>query len=363
MTTYFNYPSKELQDELRRIAQAIVAPGKGILAADESVGTMGKRLKDIGCENTDDARRQYRQLLFTTDDKLAENISGVILFHETLYQKTDDGTPFVDILKKKGIIPGIKVDSGVVDLMGSEGECTTQGLDDLAARCAQYKKDGCDFAKWRCVLKIGKNTPSYQAILENANVLARYASICQSQRIVPIVEPEILPDGDHDLDRSQKVTETVLAAVYKALSDHHVYLEGTLLKPNMVTPGQSAKKVSPQEVALATVTALRRTVPAAVTGVTFLSGGQSEEEATVHLSYINQVPLLRPWALTFSYGRALQASVLRAWGGKKENIAAGQAELLKRAKANALACQGKYEPGSIPSFAATSSLFVKSHAY
>jgi len=363
MTTYFNYPSKENQDELRRIAQAIVAPGKGILAADESVGTMGKRLQDIGLENSDDARRQYRQLLFTTDDKLAENISGVILFHETLYQKTDDGTPFVDILKKKGIIPGIKVDSGVVDLLGSEDECTTQGLDNLAARCAQYKKDGCDFAKWRCVLKIGKNTPSYQAILENANVLARYASICQSQLIVPIVEPEILPDGDHDLDRSQKVTETVLAAVYKALSDHHVYLEGTLLKPNMVTPGQSAKKVSPQEVALATVLALRRTVPPAVTGITFLSGGQSEEEASVHLNYMNQVALPRPWALTFSYGRALQASVLRAWAGKKENVAAGQAELLKRAKANSLACQGNYVPGSIPSFAATTSLFVKSHAY
>lgn len=363
MTTYFNYPSKELQDELRRIAQAIVAPGKGILAADESVGTMGKRLKDIGCENTDDLRRQYRQLLFTTDNKLSENISGVILFHETLYQKADDGTPFVDILKKKGIIPGIKVDSGVVDLMGSEGECTTQGLDDLAARCAQYKKDGCDFAKWRSVLKIGKNTPSYQAILENANVLARYASICQSQGIVPIVEPEILPDGDHDLDRSQKVTETVLAAVYKALSDHHVYLEGTLLKPNMVTPGQSAKKVSPQEVALATVTALRRTVPAAVTGVTFLSGGQSEEEASVHLNYINQVPLLRPWALTFSYGRALQASVLRAWGGKKENIAAGQGELLKRAKANGEAALGKYAAGSVVGAGADATLFVANHAY
>lgn len=333
MTTYFNYPSQELQDELRKIAQAIVAPGKGILAADESVGTMGKRLADIGVQNSDDARRQYRQLLFTTDDKLAENISGVILFHETLYQKADDGTPFVEMLKKKGIIPGIKVDKGVVDLMGSEGECTTQGLDDLAARCAQYKKDGCDFAKWRCVLKIGKNTPSYQSILENANVLARYASICQSQRIVPIVEPEVLPDGDHDLDRAQKVTETVLAAVYKALNDHHVYLEGTLLKPNMVTAGQScAKKFTPQEVAVATVTALRRTVPAAVPGVTFLSGGQSEEEASVHLNAINQVSLGRPWALTFSYGRALQASVLRAWAGKPENIGAGQAELLKRAK-------------------------------
>lgn len=211
-------------------------------------------------------RRQYRQLLFSTAN-LSDNISGVILFHETVYQKDDAGVPFIDTLKKQGIIPGIKVDKGVVDLMGSENECTTQGLDDLAARCAQYKKDGCDFAKWRCVLKIGKNTPSYQAILENANVLARYASICQSQRIVPIVEPEILPDGDHDLDRSQKVTETVLAAVYKALSDHHVYLEGTLLKPNMVTPGQGCKtRATPQAVALATVTALRRTVPAAVTG-------------------------------------------------------------------------------------------------
>lgn len=267
MTTYFNYPSKELQEELKTIAQAIVAPGKGILAADESVSTMGKRLKDIGVENTDENRRAYRQLLFTTDDKLAENISGVILFDETVYQKADDGTPFVQLLKKKGIIPGIKVDKGVVPLFGSEDESTTQGLDDLAARCAKYKKEGCDFAKWRCVLKIGKNTPSYQSILENANVLARYASICQSERIVPIVEPEVLPDGDHDLDRAQKVTETVLAAVYKALNDHHVYLEGTLLKPNMVTAGQSAKvKNTPQEIALATVQALRRTVPAAVPG-------------------------------------------------------------------------------------------------
>ncbi|XP_055382929.1 fructose-bisphosphate aldolase isoform X1 [Condylostylus longicornis] len=364
MTTYFNYPSKELQEELSRIAKAIVAPGKGILAADESVSTMGKRLADIGCENTDENRRAYRELLFTSDPKLAENVSGVILFHETLYQKTSDGTPFVEILKKRGIIPGIKVDKGVVPLFGSEDECTTQGLDDLAARCAQYKKDGCDFAKWRCVLKIGKNTPSYQAILENANVLARYASICQSQRIVPIVEPEILPDGDHDLERGLKVTEVVLAAVYKALSDHHVYLEGTLLKPNMVTPGQScAKKASPQDVALATVLALRRTVPAAVPGITFLSGGQSEEEASIHLNAINQVPLLKPWALTFSYGRALQASVLRAWQGKKENVAAGQAELLKRAKANGEAAIGKYVAGSVVGAGADASLFVANHAY
>lgn len=267
MSTHFTYPSEVLQEELRRIADAIVTPGKGILAADESVSTMGKRLKDIGVENTDDNRRKYRQLLFTTDAKLADSISGVILFHETVYQSTDDGTPFVELLKRRGIIPGIKVDKGVVPLMGSHDEGTTQGLDDLACRCALYKKEGCDFAKWRCVLKISKNTPSYQAIMENANVLARYASICQSQGIVPIVEPEILPDGDHDLEESQRVTETVLAAVYKALNDHHVFLEGTLLKPNMVTPGQSCKKkYTPEDIAMATVQALRRTVPVAVPG-------------------------------------------------------------------------------------------------
>ncbi|NEU32874.1 fructose-bisphosphate aldolase class I, partial [bacterium LRH843] len=197
-----------------------------------------------------------------------------------------------------------------VPLFGSLNEVTTQGLDNLDARCAQYKKDGCDFAKWRCVIKIGTHTPSYQAILENANVLARYAAICQSHGIVPIVEPEVLPDGDHNLDRAQKVTE----AVYKALSDHHVYLEGTLLKPNMVTPGMSCpQRNTPQEIALATVTALSRTVPAAVAGITFLSGGQSEEEASVHLDAINKCPGRKPWPLTFSYGRALQASVLRAW--------------------------------------------------
>lgn len=364
MTTYFNYPSKEDQDELARIAKAIVAPGKGILAADESTATCGKRFADIGVENNEENRRQYRQLLFCGDNVKADNISGVILFHETAYQKADDGTLFTEVLKKKGIIPGIKVDKGVVPLLGSEDECTTQGLDDLAARCAEYKKIGCDFAKWRCVLKIGKNTPSYLAILENANVLARYASICQSQRIVPIVEPEILPDGDHDLERCQKVTEVVLAACYKALSDHHVFLEGTLLKPNMCTPGQSCpKKASHEEVALATVRALRRTVPSAVPGVTFLSGGQSEEDASIHLNAINSVPLLRPWALTFSYGRALQASVLRAWNGKKENIAAAQAELMKRAKANGEASLGKYVAGSVVGAGAGASLFVANHAY
>ncbi|KAK9745098.1 Fructose-bisphosphate aldolase class-I [Popillia japonica] len=363
MTTYFSYPDPCLQDELRKIANAIVAPGKGILAADESVGTMGKRLQGIGLENTEENRRKYRQLLFTTDKKIGEHISGVILFHETLYQKADNGTPFVELLKERGIIPGIKVDTGVVPLMGSEEEGTTQGLDDLGKRCAQYKKDGCHFAKWRCVLKIGKNTPSYQAMLENANVLARYASICQMNGLVPIVEPEVLPDGDHDLDRAQKVTEIVLAFVYKALSDHHIFLEGTLLKPNMVTGGMSYScKFSPADVGKATVTALQRTVPAAVPGVTFLSGGQSEEEATVNLDAINKYEGKKPWALTFSYGRALQASVLKAWAGKDENIPAAQQELMKRAKANSLAATGKYD-GSAAAESATQSLFVPDHKY
>ncbi|KAL0266359.1 UNVERIFIED_CONTAM: hypothetical protein PYX00_008927 [Menopon gallinae] len=365
MATTFCYHDTALQQELRKIAEAIVAPGKGILAADESTVTIGKRLSDIGVENNEENRRKLRQLLFTTaTDKLATNISAVILFHETLYQKTDDGTPFPQVLKQKGIFPGIKVDKGTVPLFGSEGEFTTQGLDDLSQRCIQYKKDGCHFAKWRCVLKIGPNTPSTQAINENANVLARYASICQANRIVPIIEPEVLPDGDHDLERAQKVTETVLAAVYKALNDHHIYLEGTLLKPNMVTPGQSCKKkYTPDDIARATVTALQRTVPAAVPGITFLSGGQSEEDASVHLDAINKYPGKKPWVLTFSYGRALQASVLRTWAGKDENVKNAQEELAKRARANGLASRGKYSTGMVSGSAGSQSLFVAGHAY
>ncbi|XP_066255486.1 fructose-bisphosphate aldolase [Euwallacea similis] len=364
MTTHWNYPDPALQDELRKIANAIVAPGKGILAADESVSTMGKRLADIGVENTDENRRKYRQLLFTTCPTIGDYISGVILFHETLYQKADDGTPFPELLKQRGIIPGIKVDTGVVPLFGSNDECTTQGLDDLAKRCAQYKKDGCHFAKWRCVLKINEHTPSLQSLIENANVLARYASICQANRIVPIVEPEVLPDGAHDLERAQKVTETVLAFVYKALADHNVFLEGTLLKPNMVTAGQAHPvKFGPEDIGKATVTALQRTVPAAVPGITFLSGGQSEEEASINLSAINAYPGKKPWVLTFSYGRALQASVLRAWGGKDEQVKAGQDELLKRAKANSDASLGKYQAGTIQGKAGDTGLFVQNHAY
>uniref|UniRef100_A0A8C9LMI4 Fructose-bisphosphate aldolase n=1 Tax=Piliocolobus tephrosceles TaxID=591936 RepID=A0A8C9LMI4_9PRIM len=333
-----SYPalSAEQKKELSDIALRIVAPGKGILAADESVGSMAKRLSQIGVENTEENRRLYRQVLFSADDRVKKCIGGVIFFHETLYQKDDNGIPFVRTIQDKGIVVGIKVDKGVVPLAGTDGETTTQGLDGLSERCAQYKKDGADFAKWRCVLKISERTPSALAILENANVLARYASICQQ----------------------------VLAAVYKALSDHHVYLEGTLLKPNMVTPGHACPiKYTPEEIAMATVTALRRTVPPAVPGVTFLSGGQSEEEASLNLNAINRCPLPRPWALTFSYGRALQASALNAWRGQQDNAGAATEEFIKRAEVNGLAAQGKYEGSGEDGGAAAQSLYIANHAY
>uniref|UniRef100_A0A3B5BME6 Fructose-bisphosphate aldolase n=1 Tax=Stegastes partitus TaxID=144197 RepID=A0A3B5BME6_9TELE len=325
--------SEAQKRELHDTALRIVSPGKGILAADESVGSMAKRLAQVGVENTEENRRQYRQILFSADDRINSCIGGVIFFHETLYQHSDNGVPFVKMIRDRGILVGIKVDKGVVPLAGTCGETTTQGLDGLSERCAQYKKDGAVFAKWRCVLKISDTNPSKLAITENANVLARYSSICQQHGIVPVIEPEILPDGDHDLKRCQYITEKVLAAVYKAMSDHHVYLEGTLLKPNMVTGGHSCStKYSPEEVAMATVTALRRTVPPAVTGVAFLSGGQSEEEASVHLNAINSCPLAKPWILTFSFGRALQASALRAWRGHKENEKAATEQFIKRAE-------------------------------
>jgi len=362
MTTYVNYPSEELQKELASIAKSIVTPGKGILAADESTGTMGKRLANCGLENTEDNRRAYRELLFTSDTaRLSKNISGVILFHETLYQSTADGRKFIDVIKASGIVPGIKVDKGVKPLFGSEGEGTTQGLDDLDVRCKQYKADGCQFAKWRCVLNIGENTPSPLAIMENANVLARYAATCQAAGLVPIVEPEVLCDGTHSLERCQKVTEKVLAAVYKALSDHHVYLEGTLLKPNMVTPGQSCPvKATPAQVAEATVTAFSRTIPPAVPGIVFLSGGQSETEASENLCAINQFSgAAKPWRLSFSFGRALQASCLKAWAGK--DVKAGQEEFLRRAEINGLATLGKNQAGV--GAAGNESNFVQNHSY
>uniref|UniRef100_A0A8D0GN93 Fructose-bisphosphate aldolase n=1 Tax=Sphenodon punctatus TaxID=8508 RepID=A0A8D0GN93_SPHPU len=336
MTHQYPALTAEQKKELSDIALSIVAPGKGILAADESVGSMAKRLNQIGVENTEENRRLYRQLLFSADSRVEKCIGGIIFFHETMYQEADDGTPFVQMIKDKDIVVGIKVDKGVVPLAGTDGETTTQGLDGLSERCAQYKKDGADFAKWRSVLKISEHTPSALAILENANVLARYASICQQ----------------------------VLAAVYKALSDHHVYLEGTLLKPNMVTPGHAClTKYNPEEIAMATVTALRRTVPPSVPGVTFLSGGQSEEEASINLNAINNCPLARPWALTFSYGRALQASALNVWRGQRENENSAMEEFVKRAEVNGLAALGQYEGGVESSGAAGRSLYVANHAY
>jgi len=354
--------TKEQEEELKAIAAKILQPGKGILAADESTGSIGKRLDSISVENNEENRRKYRQLLFTTPN-FGQNISGVILYEETFHQSTDKGTRFVDVIKQQGAVPGIKLDLGIVPLAGTLGEGTTQGLDGLAKRCEEFKKGGCDFAKWRCVIHIGKHVPSHVALQENANILARYASICQQAGIVPIVEPEVLVDGEHDIERSQKVTEQTLAYTYKALSDHHVFLEGTLLKPNMVTPGQSSsKRASNEEIALATVTALRRGVPPAVPGVVFLSGGQSEVDASKNLNAINQVPGPKPWVLTFSYGRALQASVLKAWQGKDENVDAAQKVLLHRAKANGDAQLGKYS-GEDESQAAAEALFVKNHVY
>nr|CAD7442224.1 unnamed protein product [Timema bartmani] len=348
MTTHFNYPTPAVQEELRKIAAAIVAPGKGILAADESTGTIGQRFVKIGAENNEENRRLYRQLLFTADKALADNISGVILFHETLYHKDDNGTPFPKLLQDLGIIPGIKVDTGTVKLFGTEDEVTTQGSSTL------------NFLMWKNARSGSWDRPMTTGI-HISLIRAGLLDICGTPSWAYHI---ILPDGDHDLEQAQKVAETVLAAVYKALNDHHVFLEGTLLKPSMVTAGQSCpKKYTPQEIAAATVTAFSRTVPAAVTGITFLSGGQSEEEATVNLDAINKFNGKKPWPLSFSFGRALQASVLKAWGGKPQNIKAAQNELLKRAKANGLAALGKYEQGSITGKAAGEGLFVKNHAY
>lgn len=351
--------------ELIETARAIAAPGKGILAADESTGTIGQRFEKIKVENNEDNRRKYRQLLFKAEG-IENSISGVIMFEETLYQNADDGTPFVDILKSKGIIPGIKVDKGVKPLYGTNGETVTQGIDDLDARCAKYYKQGARFAKWRAVLNIKDAigaTPSLVAINENAETLARYASICQANGLVPIVEPEVLMDGDFSIEVAAAATERVLAAVYKSLSDHHVMLEGTLLKPNMVRSGSDvAVQANSREIALATVRVLQHTVPPAVPGITFLSGGMSEEEASLALNDINHAPGPKPWALTFSYGRALQQSCLKAWLGKDENIAAAQAALIVRATANSQAALGQYAGGA-GGEGSNASTYVKGYVY
>ncbi|OWM85902.1 fructose-bisphosphate aldolase, cytoplasmic isozyme 1 [Punica granatum] len=348
-------------DELIKTAKYIATPGRGILAADESTGTIGKRLSSINVDNVESNRQALRELLLTSPGAL-QYISGVIFFEETLYQKTSGGKPFVEVLQENGVVPGIKVDKGTVELAGTNGETTTQGFDSLGARCAQYYKVGARFAKWRAVLKIGPTEPSELSIQQNAQGLARYAIICQENGLVPIVEPELLTDGPHDIAKCAAVTETVLAAVYKALNDHHVLLEGTLLKPNMVTPGSDSPKVVAEVIAEYTVRVMRRTVPPAVPGIVFLSGGQSEEEATVNLNAMNKLEVLKPWVLSFSFGRALQQSTLKTWAGKKENVAKAQQAFLVRCKANSDATLGKYIAGSGGELA-SESLYVKGYKY
>ena len=302
-------------------------------------------------------------LVLTSGAEMSSYLGGVIMYEETLFQKTKDGVAFPEVLNKLGIVPGIKIDTGLVELPGTNGETTTQGLDGLDARCKKYYAAGARFTKWRCALKIGPNQPSEYAIEANADTLARQAVISQANGLVPIVEPEILMDGDHDLSKAVAVAEHVLAVTYRRLHLHGVYLEGSLLKPNMVCPGSDCKtKYTPYEIARATVTAFQRTVPAAVAGITFLSGGQSEEEATVHLNAINQVEGRKPWPLTFSYGRALQSTVLKTWLGKEENVKAAQEALLKRAKANSQAAEGKYA-GDAADESAKQSLYVRNYTY
>jgi len=329
--------------ELARIANAMVAPNKGILAADESTGTIKKRFDAIKLESTEEHRRLYREMLFTAP-AAAESISGVILYDETIRQKTKDGTPFPEYLGKHGIIPGIKVDTGAKPLPFFPGETITEGLDGLRERFIEYYKLGARFAKWRAVIDIGAGIPTPFAIAANAHALARYAALAQENGIVPIVEPEVLMDGAHTIERCEEVTNATLKAVFDALDDHRIYLEGMVLKPNMVISGKKApKRASPQEVAEATVRTLKRHVPPAVPGMAFLSGGQSPEEATLHLSLMNKLGPL-PWKLTFSYGRALQDTALKAWGGSQANFAAGQKEFAKRARLNGLATTGRYSP-------------------
>jgi fructose-bisphosphate aldolase class I len=323
----------------------VATPGKGILAADESTSTIGKRLSSINVENTESTRQGLREMLFTAPGT-HQFLSGVLMYEETLYQKTIAGKPFVKVLEEGGVMTGIKVDTGTIELAGTNGETTTQGHDGLAGRCKKYYDAGARFAKWRAVLKIGHTEPSQLAIDLNAQGLARYSIICQENGLVPIVEPEILVDGSHDIRKCAEVTERVLAACYKALNDQHVLLEGTLLKPNMVTPGSDAPKVSPEIIAKFTVRALQRTTPPAVPGIMFLSGGQSEEEATVNLNAMNALQTLKPWTLSFSYGRALQQGVLKTWAGEKKNWANAQRVLYNRCKANSEASLGRYKGDS-----------------
>lgn len=328
--------------ELEKTAQALVAPGKGILAIDESLPTIKKRFDSIGLESNEENRRAYRELLITTRGA-GEFISGMILFDETIRQSTRDGTSFVQAMQGEGIIPGIKVDAGAKDLALHPGEKVTEGLDGLGGRLAEYHRLGARFAKWRAVITIGEDIPTGACLDANAHALARYAALCQEGGIVPIVEPEVLMDGDNDVDVCYEVTEATLRTLFGELYAQGVVLEQLVLKTNMVIAGKkSARQAGVQEVAEKTVRCLRNAVPAAVAGIVFLSGGQSAELATAHLNAMNKLGIALPWPLSFSYGRALQDPCLKAWGGKAENVEAAQKALYHREKMNSLACLGRY---------------------
>jgi fructose-bisphosphate aldolase class I len=328
-------------DAMRDVATALVAPGKGILAADESSGTIEKRFDQIGLESTEDNRRAYRQLLFTTPG-LGEHISGVILFDETIRQSTDDGTRLTEVLEKAGVIPGIKVDTGAKPLALFEGETVTEGLDGLRERLVEYKELGARFAKWRATYFIGDGRPTDFAVLANGHAMARYAALCQEAGIVPIVEPEVLMDGDHDIAACEEATGSALHILYEQMSAHRIDLAGTLLKVNMVVPGKSAAtQIDDATIAEATLRTLKAHVPDEVPGIVFLSGGMTDEEATSRLNEINRLGG-GPWAISFSYGRALQAQPLRVWGGDANNVEAAQAALAHRARMNGLARNGEW---------------------
>jgi len=329
--------------ELNKVAEAMVAPGRGILAADESSGTIKKRFDPIGVVSTPDTRRDYRELLFRSSDAMSKHISGVILYDETIRQNAKDGTPLVKLIEQAGSLPGIKVDRGTKPLPFCPDEVITEGLDGLRERLIDYRGLGAKFAKWRAVIDIGPAIPTYTCIKANAHALARYAALCQEEDIVPIVEPEVLMDGDHDIERCYSATEWVLKTVFEELYYQRVALEGMVLKPNMVVPGKkSAKQASVEQVAEMTARVLRACVPAAVPGIAFLSGGQSDEDATAHLDAINKIGGL-PWKVTFSYGRALQAAPQKAWSGKSENVAAAQRAFSHRARMNGLAALGQWK--------------------
>jgi fructose-bisphosphate aldolase, class I len=331
-----------MSTNLAAVARAMVAGGKGILAADESTGTIEKRFKAINVENIEANRQAYRDMLFTAKN-LGDFISGVILFDETIRQKGLNGAPFPKLLEQARVIPGIKLDAGAKPMAKCPGELITEGLDGLAGRVQEYVKLGAKFAKWRAVINIGKDIPSASCIWANAHALARYAAICQENGLVPIVEPEVIMDGDHSIERCEEVTEWTLNAVFDSLYNQRVALEDMVLKPSMVISGtQNKRQAPPEEVAERTLTILKRTVPAAVAGIAFLSGGQSDEVATMHLHLMNKMGGA-PWPLTYSYGRALQAAPQKAWRGASANVAAGQAALLHRARMNSLAAKGQYK--------------------